>query len=125
MCSLLGGPSDFVENSEKYLAMAPVVQPIYTTGTLSRVDGRALGNAIIELSGGRQRVGEEIDWSVGFSQVAPLGTVLEGERPLALVHASSHEAAERACNRLLDACATEPEAQMEAPVIIEIMTEAT
>ena len=125
MCSLLGGPSDFVENSEKYLAMAPVVQPIYTTGTLSRVDGRALGNAIIELSGGRQRVGEEIDWSVGFSQVAPLGTVLDGERPLALVHASSHEAAERACNRLLDACATEPEAQMEAPVIIEIMTEAT
>ena len=124
MCSSLGGPSDFVENSAKYLATAPVVVPIYTTGTLNRVDGRALGNAIIELSGGRQRVGEEIDWSVGFAQVAPLGTVLDGERPLALVHASSHEAAERAGNRLLEACATEPEVQMEAPVIIEIMTEA-
>jgi thymidine phosphorylase len=124
MCALLGGPSDFLDNTAKYLATAPVILPIYTNGTLSSVDGRALGNALIELGGGRQRLGEEIDSSVGFSQVAPIGTLLDGERPLAVIHASSDDAAERAGERLLGACETRAEAPPATPVIIEIVTEA-
>ena len=124
MCALLGGPSDFLDNTAKYLATAPVILPIYTNGTLSSVDGQALGNALIELGGGRQRLGEEIDFSVGFSQVAPIGTLLDGERPLAVIHASSDDAAERAGERLLEACDTRAEAPPATPVIIEIVTEA-
>jgi thymidine phosphorylase len=121
MAAALGGPADFVENHEKYLPRAPVVQPVYADGVLSGVDTRAVGNAIIELGGGRRTVGEELDLSVGFTQVASIGTRLDAERPLALVHAATEADASAASNRLLAACKVAAEAPEASPVIYEIL----
>ena len=122
MCAELGGPSDFIDKADLYLAKAPVVRPVYSSGILTKIDVRAVGNAIIELGGGRRAVGEPLDLSVGLSQVAPIGTLLDAEKPLALIHAASEDDAAQAEQSLLAACETGPNAPPEAPTIIEILT---
>lgn len=119
MCAALGGPRDFVSNSEKYLATAPVIRPVYATGYLSAVDVRAVGNAIIELGGGRRQVGEKLDLSVGLAEVASVGTLLDKERPLAVIHAASEDNAAHVETLLLKACSTDDAAPAARVVIHE------
>jgi thymidine phosphorylase len=122
MTAALGGPADFVENYQKYLPRAPVVRPVQAEGILVEVDTRAVGNAIIELGGGRHEVGEELDLSGGFTDVAPIGTSLDSNRPLAVVHAASDADADLAERNLLAACRFSAEAPEERPAICRIMT---
>ena len=119
MCAALGGPKDFVDNSGKYLATAPVVKPVHAEGYLTAVDVRAVGNAIIELGGGRRQVGATLDLSVGLSDVAPIGTLLDKETPIAVIHAASEVDAGRAEQLLRDACTLGDEAPPARPVIHE------
>jgi thymidine phosphorylase len=122
MVAALGGPADFTQRPDKYLAQAPVVRPIYASGILHALDTFAIGNAIIELGGGRRKVGAALDMAVGFSEFAPLGTRLDQETPLALVHAASEADAEKVTALVLDACTTSSEAPAPNPVIAEILT---
>jgi thymidine phosphorylase len=122
MVAALGGPSDFIENSEKYLAVAPVVRPVHAAGYLAAVDVRGVGHAIIELGGGRHHVGEALDLSVGLTDIASIGTLLDEHTPLAVVHAASEDDAAEAEAMLLAACTTNAEAPEKAPVIAEILT---
>lgn len=122
MVAALGGPSDFIEKSSTYLVTAPVVRPIHAAGYLASVNVRGVGNAIIELGGGRHHVGEVLDLSVGFSDIAPIGTLLDKHTPLAVVHAASEADAEQAEALLLAACTMAAEVPETAPVIKEILT---
>ena len=122
MVAALGGPADFIENSSKYLAAAPVVRPVHAAGYLTTVNVRGVGHAIIELGGGRHSVGEVLDLSVGFSDIASLGTLLDDHTPLAVVHAASEADAEQAEALLLAACTTGADVPTIAPVISEILT---
>ena len=119
MCVALGGPAGFVASDGKHLAKAPVTKAVHASGFLSAVDVRAVGNAIIELGGGRRQVGEVLDLSVGFSDVARIGTLLDGETPLAVIHAASDDGAALAEHLLLDACTVEKEPPEAAPVVHE------
>jgi thymidine phosphorylase len=119
MCSGLGGPGDFVDRYEHYLARAAVTRAVHAQGFLCAVDTRAIGNSIIELGGGRRSVGERLDLSVGYSEFAAIGDWLDGERPLAIVHAASDDAADRAELKLLAACQTGPAAPPARPVVVE------
>jgi thymidine phosphorylase len=92
MVSLLGGPSDLAENSDRYLRKAAVVVPVLAAadGWLSGCATRDLGLVVVELGGGRKRPTDDIDHAVGIDRILPLGTkVLRGE-PIALVHAADH-----------------------------------
>ena len=122
MVAALGGPADFVERYADQLPKAPVIRAIHADGYVAGVDTRAVGNAIIELGGGRRRVGEQLDLSVGFSRIAPVGTALDAEVPLAVIHAATEDAAQRAEKNLRDAVTLAPEAPGERPVIGEILT---
>lgn len=119
MVAALGGPADFVENPDKHLAAAPVVKPVYGNGFVTAMDTFAIGNAIIELGGGRRIVGEALDMSVGFSEFASIGTQLDADTPLAVVHAASAADAERVATLLLDACTVSPEPPAARPVVTE------
>ena len=122
MCMALGGPADFVRDSAKHLPRAPVTRPVCADGYLQAVDVRAVGNTIIELGGGRRQVGEELDLAVGLSHVAPIGTLLDQETPLAVVHASSEGDAAHASELLMAACMTGPEPPDDTPVVYEIVS---
>ncbi len=89
MVSALGGPSGFCENAEKQLKPAPVIRDVFASepGTVQSIDTRFLGMAVIELGGGRRVASDTIDHAVGLSHLAGKGTVLDGNIPLARVHA--------------------------------------
>jgi thymidine phosphorylase len=121
MIAALGGPNDFVDNYDKYLVRAPVTRDLYAEGFAVGVDARAIGNAIIELGGGRRAVGQRLDLSVGFTNIASIGTRLDSERPLATIHAASEADADRAAENLLRAYEFGDSAPVSRPVIHEIV----
>ena len=122
MVEALGGPADFVDNYEAYLPKANVIHPVRSGGIVCAVDTRAVGNAIIELGGGRRQVGEALDLSVGFSRVASVGTELDENTPLAVIHAASEDDAASAERNLLAAVSVGQEAPLDRPVVCEILT---
>jgi len=122
MTAALGGPSDFVDRYEDHLATAPVIRAVYAEGVVTEVNTRAVGNAIIELGGGRLKVGEQLDLAVGFSNIASIGTAVDSERPLAVIHAASEDDADRATRNILSACKLGDSTPEERPTVSEILT---
>jgi thymidine phosphorylase len=126
MVAALGGPADFLDRSEAYLRPAPVVRPVFAgqEGYLAGADGRAIGNAVVEMGGGRRKVEDKVDHAVGFTAVAALGTRVGPDQPLAMVHAATTEAAELAARRYREACVVTAEGLAAAPVVYERLTTA-
>jgi thymidine phosphorylase len=125
MIAALGGPADFIDNYDTHLAKAPVTRAVHADGVLTSVNTRAVGNAIIELGGGRRKVGETLDFAVGFSNFASVGCALGKDRPLAVIHAASDDDADIASRNLLTACQTGETAPERRAVISEILTGQT
>jgi thymidine phosphorylase len=96
MVSELGGPAALVDAPDRFLPPAPVVVPVWPreAGTVTAVDTRAVGVAVVALGGGRARETDRVEHSVGLTEVTALGErVGPGERPLAMIHASNHDRA--------------------------------
>lgn len=98
MVHMLGGPADFVEKPAKYLVKAPIERPVLVSesGWLSACNAREIGMTVIDLGGGRRRPADKIDHRVGFAALLPLGTRVEKGDTLAIVHAGSEAAAQKA-----------------------------
>ena len=107
MIVALGGPNDFISQCDKHLKTAPVIVPVYAkvpdVRTISHINGRELGNAVVELGGGRRRPQDLIDHSVGLSEIKGIGEQVDNNEPLLMLHAKSNEDAERAINRIYSA----------------------
>jgi len=72
-------------------------------GTVTRIEPRRIGRAIVELGGGRRTIDDAIDPAVGFViPVKPGDSVVEGE-PLASVFARDGEGINRAMSALSEA----------------------
>jgi thymidine phosphorylase len=102
MVSALGGPQDLMERPDRYLAKAAVVRPAYAVspGTVTAVDTRAIGIAVVSLGGGRARAEDPVDPSVGFTSLAGLGAEVGPGLPLGIVHAASERAVDAAAAAL-------------------------
>lgn len=98
MIAALGGPSNFLQKADHHLPKAPVIRPVFpsSSGVVAAQDTRDIGLAVVALGGGRQRADQEVDPTVGFSELAALGERVDEERPLALVHARDEAGAARA-----------------------------
>lgn len=125
MVHLLGGPADFVEQSQAYLPKAPVILPVEAPfdGFLHSCNARDVGMEVIALGGGRTRPDEPIDHRVGFSGLKPLGAKVGKGEPFAFVHAASEDAAQKSRSRLLEIYAISEEAPAERPVIVSKVSE--
>ncbi len=101
----LGGPSDFVENYDKYLAKAEIIRPVYAqqSGVISAMDTRAIGMAVVGMGGGRRVATDRIDYAVGFDQFIRLGEIADSNKPLAMIHARNEEQWQQAANALQSA----------------------
>ena len=69
-------------------------------GTVTEIDGEALGLAVIGLGGGRQVETDVVDPAVGFSDLAPLGQKLTKGDVIGVVHAARSDQADRAAETL-------------------------
>jgi len=123
MVAALGGPADFLERTDHHLPSAPVTLPVPSphNGYLVAVDARALGNAIIELGGGRRRADDKLDLSVGFTDIVSIGSAVDRGRPLAVVHAATEADAQRGILNLRAACTIASSPPPSRPVIYETL----
>ena len=119
MVAGLGGPSDFVERYPDRLPAAPVMMPVpaLRRGFIARVNGRALGETVVRLGGGRLVGSDRINPSVGLSGLAMIGEEVRVGDALALVHAPDEARALRAVAMVQEAYAIREEPPEEPPLI--------
>jgi thymidine phosphorylase len=105
MVAMLGGPADFVEKMDEHLEAAPIIRDVFapSTGTVSAIDTRGVGMAVVALGGGRRVPTDKIDHAVGFDRLAGLGAKVEGTTALARLHARDEASAADAERRLVAA----------------------
>jgi thymidine phosphorylase len=105
MVSALGGPTDFCENSTKYLVAAPVIREIAAqqTGWIQHVGAKEIGMSVVVLGGGRTQPGAPIDWRVGVSNLPSVGDKVDSMSVLARIHATNDDAADIAEQRIRSA----------------------
>lgn len=126
MVAGLGGPADLIENPDKHLASAKAKKaaPPRHAGFLAKVDCRALGMVVVGLGGGRVRLEDKLDFSVGLSDIAPIGAEVGPNRPLAIVHAASDSAADAAIAQIQATCTIADAAPPLDKVIYKLHAEA-
>jgi pyrimidine-nucleoside phosphorylase len=105
-----GGDVRFVDEPDR-LPRAPIVEPIPapTDGYLQKVDAAQVGMAVVDLGGGRERMDEPIDHSVGVIVHYKVGDWVQKGTPLCTIHAGDRVRLERARVRLLQAHTIGPE----------------
>ncbi|WP_456310138.1 thymidine phosphorylase [Serratia proteamaculans] len=113
------GPTDFIERMDSYLPAPMLSKAVFADrpGIVNAMDTRALGMAVVSLGGGRRRASDSIDYSVGFSEVAQLGDAVDGQRPLAVIHASDEASWQEAASAVKRAVAVGEAAPTPTPVI--------
>ncbi|ONF78716.1 thymidine phosphorylase [Salmonella enterica subsp. enterica serovar Typhimurium] len=119
------GPSDFVENYDKYLPTAMLSKAVYadTEGFISAMDTRALGMAVVSMGGGRRQASDTIDYSVGFTDMARLGDSIDGQRPLAVIHAKDEASWQEAAKAVKAAIILDDKAPASTPSVYRRITE--
>ncbi len=102
MVAALGGPTDFLARSDHYLPTAAVVKPVFAeqSGFVQSMNGTAIGMAVVGLGGGRRVASDCIDHSVGFDQVAAIGTAVDSQTPIAMLHARDEASWQQAATEL-------------------------
>ncbi|QZQ49649.1 thymidine phosphorylase [Erwinia persicina] len=113
------GPADFIERMDSYLPAPMLSKAVYADrdGIVSAMDTRALGMAVVSMGGGRRRASDSIDYSVGFSEMAQLGDAVDGQRPLAVIHATSEASWQEAATAVKKAIALSDVKPESTPVI--------
>jgi pyrimidine-nucleoside phosphorylase len=97
-----GGDERVVDDPRAVLPQAKLVKVLLAeqAGVAERVEPRVVGRAIIALGGGRTKVSDEIDPSVGVMMHVRPGAKVERGAPLATIHARD-EATQAAAEEML------------------------
>ncbi len=119
------GPADFIERYDSYLPAATLSKPVYAEmpGIVNAMDTRALGMAVVALGGGRRRANDSIDYSVGLTEMAQLGDAVDGQRPLAVIHANDEASWQQAADTLRAAMKIGEQPPAATPVVYQRITE--
>ena len=110
MVATLGGPADFVQKPLAYLPKAPleIAVEAEADGYVAGIATRDIGLAVVALGGGRTNAEDTIDHAVGITGLLPVGAKAVKGEPLAILHARSPAAAEKAVAEVRAAYAIGP-----------------
>ncbi len=105
MITALGGPAGFIENPDAFLAQAKMTRAVTApaSGYISGIATREVGLAVVELGGGRRRPSDKVNPAVGLTGLLDLGTRVEQDDPLCLIHADDEDSAGQAEAQVLAA----------------------
>jgi thymidine phosphorylase len=121
MVAALGGPDDFVDHADRYLARAIVIKPCTAdrSGHVTGMNARDVGMAVVTLGGGRSHADDAIDPSVGLTDVIDIGAPVRAGSPLCIVHAASESAADEAISLVRRAILIGDAAPADRPVVMQ------
>ena len=120
MVAALGGPADLLEAPERHLAAAPVTRAGRARATPASSPAWTAARSASWSPGWAataRREDDVIDPAVGLTEIAPVGAQVGPDRPLAVVHAASEDAAAEAVAALRAAVAVGDEAPPQRPVV--------
>lgn len=124
MIARMGGPKDFVECWRDRLPAARHVFHVkmQSEGYVTAIDGRALGNIVVSMGGGRLVGDDKINPAVGLSDIVRLGSYIEKDAPLAVVHCEKEDQGQAFCEAVRDAITVGDEAPQPFELVFEKVT---
>ncbi|MCJ8062644.1 hypothetical protein MU458_14695, partial [Staphylococcus aureus] len=87
------------------------------------MDTRALGMAVGSMGGGRPQASDTIDYCVGSPDMARLGGRVDGQRPLAGIHAKDEASWQEAAKAVKAAIILDDKAPASTPSVYRRITE--
>ncbi|HEY2165176.1 MAG TPA: thymidine phosphorylase [Gemmatimonadaceae bacterium] len=119
-----GNPSVVDDPAVLPQAVECEIYPAPRRGLVARVEPKAVGRGITRLGGGRTRIGDVVDPTVGFVISARPGDWVEAGDPLATIFARNREGIEAGRETLSSAIAIADEAEPPLPLISHRVTTA-
>lgn len=104
MVEAQGGDVRYVDEPEQ-LPKARLIEPVPAprSGYLANVNAAEVGKAVVELGGGREKIGDPIDRSVGAIVHYKVGDLVQKDTPLFTIHANDEAKLVAARERVLAA----------------------
>ncbi|MBA6289921.1 thymidine phosphorylase [Colwellia sp. MB3u-4] len=124
MIHALGGPSDFLEDPWRSMQRAACIKDVIALdhGYINAMQTRDIGLAVVGLKGGRTANGQQIDHSVGFDRVLPIGTLVNRGDVVARVHARDESSALLASLQYQGALVIDSKQAEQQPVIYQTIS---
>ncbi|MBA6297195.1 thymidine phosphorylase [Colwellia sp. MB02u-9] len=124
MIHALGGPSDFMEDPWRSMQRAACIKDVIALdhGYINAMQTRDIGLAVVGLKGGRTANGQQIDHSVGFDRVLPIGTLVNRGDVVARVHARDESSALLASLQYQGALVIDSKQAEQQPVIYQTIS---
>jgi len=119
MVAALGGPKNFIEKPWDCMTKANVIVEVKAAqhGYIAQMDTRAIGMSVVGLGGGRTAPAQQVDHTVGFDRILPLGVQVNRGEVVARVHANNEDDANRAIEQFTNALSYTEESPELPPVI--------
>ncbi len=119
MVAALGGPKNFIEKPWDCMTKANVIVEVKAAqhGYIAQMDTRAIGMSVVGLGGGRTAPAQQVDHTVGFDRILPLGVQVNRGEVVARVHAKNEDDANRAIEQFTNALSYTEESPELPPVI--------
>jgi thymidine phosphorylase len=106
-CELVEAQGGRVTDTEQILEVhkAPLIHTVRAErdGVIRRMDAELIGRACIALGAGRSKASDPVDFAVGCSGIAKVGSSVASGEPLITVHARDHATLSLALNSVRDA----------------------
>jgi pyrimidine-nucleoside phosphorylase len=115
--SVVDDPSRLPQSRECELYLAT------RSGIIAAIEPRAVGRGVVALGGGRRRMEDAIDHSVGFVIGARPGDLVRQGEPLATIFASDRAGVQHGAAALAEAIRIEDEAELPLPLVSHRVTE--
>ncbi|WP_448555386.1 thymidine phosphorylase [Thalassotalea montiporae] len=123
MIHRMGGPADLLESPWQSMTKANVIQDVTAPvdGYIAGMDTRDIGLTIVGMGGGRTANDQQIDHSVGFDQIKPIGTKVAKGDVIARVHGKDKAQADTASQQYLAAFSFSEQAVETSPEIYQVI----
>ena len=106
-------------NLDTPLKIAPASEVAATqSGYVAAIDAESLGQAVIAMRGGRQEIGDALDYSTGFEMLVRLGDKVEAGQPIARLFATA-DVTEKGREKLLHSIEIADEKRKTGPLILD------
>jgi thymidine phosphorylase len=122
MVSALGGDKNILSNYNNLLGNSNFRGDILSNkeGYVTKIKTRKLGLILIEMGGGRKKITDKIDYSVGFINVTSLNDEIQSGKPLVSVYTKSENDFKKLEKNLID-CFVIENKQITNKTIIDII----
>ncbi len=119
MIAALGGPKNFVESPWDSMSKANIITEVRAEqhGYIAQMDTRAVGMSVVGLGGGRTAPNQQVDHTVGFDRILPLGVQVNRGEVIARVHAKDQDSANLAIAQFNSALSYTEDSPELPPVI--------